>query len=380
MVLSMANDSAQQKTEDPTPRRLQQAREKGQVPRSKELTMFLLQLIGFGGLAIIMPYVVSEIIQLAKYCFSFGGNEKITNDFLIKTVFESLQQLMIILSPFFLVLFIAAIISPILLGGLILTMEPIGFKFERLDPIKGIQKILSWQGVVELIKSMIKFILLAVVVISLMWASKSQLMTLGFMSIEEGISSGLSIMLWVLLATAGSLILVVLVDVPFQLWSFKNQLKMSLQEIKDELKETEGTPEVRSRVRSMQREIAKRRMMTEIPNADVVITNPTHFAVAIQYKQSESAAPTVVAKGMGVVAGRIKSIAEENNVTLVSLPPLARALYFSTEIGDEVPSGLYVAIAKVLAYVYQLKRFKAGQAHRPHISEKDIEIPEALQR
>lgn len=376
----MANDSAQQKTEDPTPRRLQQAREKGQVPRSKELTMFLLQLIGFGGLAIIMPYAVSEIIQLAKYCFSFGGNEKITNDFLIKTVFESLQQLMIILSPFFLVLFIAAIISPILLGGLILTMEPIGFKFERLDPIKGIQKILSWQGVVELIKSMIKFILLAVVVISLMWASKSQLMTLGFMSIEEGISSGLSIMLWVLLATAGSLILVVLVDVPFQLWSFKNQLKMSLQEIKDELKETEGTPEVRSRVRSMQREIAKRRMMTEIPNADVVITNPTHFAVAIQYKQSESAAPTVVAKGMGVVAGRIKSIAEENNVTLVSLPPLARALYFSTEIGDEVPSGLYVAIAKVLAYVYQLKRFKAGQAHRPHISEKDIEIPEALQR
>lgn len=376
----MADDSSQEKTEDPTPRRLQKARDQGEVARSRELTIFLMLLVGFLGIAILAPFIVENIVSLAKFCFEFGKIQNLEIKHLLKTLYESLQLMMISLLPLFIVLIIAAIISPILLGGMTFATEPLQIKLERLDPLKGLKRIWSWQGVVELLKSVIKFILLAIVSISLLWSTKEQLFGLSFRSIEQGIVLGMSLLIWVLLVTTGSLILVVLVDVPFQLWSYKKKLRMSLQEIKEELKESEGTPEVKARIRKLQRESARRRMMSDLPKADVVITNPTHFAVAIRYKEGEFRAPILVAKGTDLVAERIKSIANDHKVTVVSLPPLARALYFSTEIGDEIPSALYVSIAKVLAYVYQLKKFKKGKSTRPLLNEKDIEIPESLKR
>jgi flagellar biosynthetic protein FlhB len=272
----------------------------------------------------------------------------------------ALGQAGLAVSPFLLVMLITAFAAPIALGGWSFSTEALAFKPDKLDPLQGMKRIFAVRGLVELVKSLAKFLLIGSVGAGLLWHYLPELMGLGRESVESGLAHTGSILSKAFIVLSASLLLIAAVDVPFQLWDHAKNLKMTRQEIRDEHKNTEGKPEVKSRIRQMQRDIAQRRMMQEIPKADVVITNPTHYAVALRYDAAKMSAPVVVAKGVELVASQIRTVAVANKVPLYEAPPLARALYYSTEINHEVPAGLYLAVAQILAYVFQLKASVRG--------------------
>jgi len=258
------------------------------------------------------------------------------------------------------------------MGGWSFTPSAIAFKLDKLSPIKGLGRVFSAKGLLELLKTLFKFILLSGVTIFLFSLLLDEILSLGSQEPAQAFADAVSILLWCLVAISSTMIFIVILDVPFELWNHNKQLKMTLQEVKDEMKESDGRPEVKARIRALQREVSQRRMMEAVPTADVVITNPTHFAVALKYDGSEGSAPTVVAKGRDLIATRIRSLATENNVAIFSAPPLARALYASADIGKEIPQNLYLAVAKVLAYIFAL-RTPENAASPP--SPVDISIP-----
>jgi flagellar biosynthetic protein FlhB len=257
--------------------------------------------------------------------------------------------------PFLMLMFVVVLASPLLLNGWVFTLKPLQPKFEKLNPIEGFGKLFSVNSLVELAKAILKSILIGGVAVWVIWYNRSSF--IGF--VDEPLHAALAhlahMAMFTFFSIVGAMALIVAIDVPFQLWSYNDKLKMSKEELRREGKETEGNPEVKGRIRSQQREMARRRMMAEIPKADVVVTNPTHYAVALRY-QENLGAPKIVASGAHLLASRIREIAEENFVPVLEAPPLARALYFNTEIGDEIPESLYAAVAEVLAYVYQLKQ------------------------
>lgn len=373
-------DSGQEKTESPTQKRIEDSRKKGQVARSKELNTLFILMTGILGLLWTMPNVLGQFEAISAMSFTPSREEIFDAQFLIEAVFVAIEKILFIVLPILLMIFIGTILSSLLLGGWNLSAEAMAFKFDRLDPIQGFKRLISWNGIAELIKSLAKFLLIATVATTLLWFVKFDLLELGTMTFTKAMKAGLSIVLWIALAVTSSLIIVALLDIPFQLWQHNKKLKMTKQEIKDELKETEGRPEVRSRIRKLQQETSQRRMMSEVPTADVILTNPSHFAVALRYDKLASGAPKVVAKGTDLVAQKICEIAEGSEVPIYSSPPLTRAIYYSTELDREIPAGLYMAVAQILAYVYQLKSFKKGLSPRPDKPKKDLPIPEALQR
>jgi flagellar biosynthetic protein FlhB len=241
------------------------------------------------------------------------------------------------------------------LGGWSFSAEALAFKPDKLNPLRGLKRIFAVRGLVEMIKSLAKFLLIGSIGAGLLWHYMPELMGLGRESVESGLAHTGSILSRSFIVLSVSLLLIAAIDVPFQLWDHAKNLKMTRQEVRDEHKNTEGKPEVKARIRQMQRDVAQRRMMDAIPKADVVITNPTHYAVALRYEADRMSAPVVVAKGVELVASQIRTVAVANKVPLYEAPPLARALYYSTEIGHEVPAGLYLAVAQILAYVFQLK-------------------------
>jgi len=236
--------------------------------------------------------------------------------------------------------------------------------------------VVSAKGLLELFKALFKFTILISTTIVLFNLNLEKILNLGNLAPKEAFSEATSLLLWSLVALSFTMIFIVVFDVPFELWNHTRQLKMTLKEVKDEMKETEGRPEVKGRIRTLQREASQRRMMDAVPTADVIITNPTHFSVAMKYTDTPGAAPIVVAKGRDLVAFKIRSLAIENEVAIFSAPPLARALYASTEIGDEIPQNLYLAVAKVLAYIYQLKMAEGGENINP---PNDFAIPDEYQ-
>jgi len=246
-----------------------------------------------------------------------------------------------------------------------------------LNPIKGLGKIFSWNGVLELLKALAKFVLVIVALSILLWVKKNELLLLSKQSIEVGLANAVSNIGWAFLIMSMVLIIVALIDVPFQLWNHSKQLRMTKQEVRDENKETDGNPEVRGRVRQMQQEISKRRMMDKVPTADVIVTNPTHYSIAIKYEQNSMRAPIVVAKGIDLIALQIRNIGSINNVPVISSPPLARSLYHSVKLDQEIPGGLYLAVAQLLAYVYQLNDILASNKKVPDVP--DFPIPDDLQ-
>jgi flagellar biosynthetic protein FlhB len=242
-------------------------------------------------------------------------------------------------------------------------MQAVGLKLERISPLKGIKRIFSANSLNELLKALAKFSIVALVAVAWLWYSVDEIAGLGREPVAVGIAHALKVCGLSLLVVSSGLVLIAAVDVPFQLWQYQKKLKMTRQQVKDEFKDTEGRPEVKSRIRSLQQQIAMRRMMEELPNADVVVTNPTHFAVALKYDDATMGAPKVIAKGKDLIAKRIREIAAEHKVPMFSAPPLARALFRSTELGDEIPSQLYTAVAQVLAYIYQIgETLRPGQA------------------
>ena len=280
------------------------------------------------------------------------------------------------LAPLAIVLIAAVFLSATMIGGWSFSMKAAAPKFERLNPIKGIKRIFSANALNELLKALAKFSVVAVIAVAWLWFLTDELAGLGREPIESGVAHALKICGQSLIIVSSGLILIAAFDVPFQLWQYTKKLKMTRQEVKEEMKDTEGRPEVKGRIRMLQQQVATRRMMEELPTADVVITNPTHFAVALKYDEGTMGAPRVIAKGKDLLAQRIREVAGEHDVPLFSAPPLARVLYKTTEIGEEIPAKLYTAVAQVLAYIYQIgDTFKPGQ-RRPEPPVPDIDEDE----
>jgi flagellar biosynthetic protein FlhB len=375
----MSEDSGQEKTEDASARRLEQAREKGQVARSKELTAFVMTLTGCMVIMMTSTGLIQQFSELAQLSFAVPRDVLMDKQAIVLHVTHSILGVASQIFPLLVTLFFAALISGVLIGGLNFSTQALMPSFSRLDPIKGMARMFSAQSMMEMFKALAKFLLIAGVAIWVMVRHVGEISALADQDINNAMAHSLSVTAWSFIAVSFALLLLVAIDVPFQLWNFFKQLKMSKQELKDEYKETEGKPEVKSRIRQMQRQIAQRRMMEKVPQADVVITNPTHYAVALRYQTDSDAAPIVVAKGQDLIAQRIKQIAGEHNITLIEAPPLARAVYFSTKLNQQIPSGLYVAVAQALAYVYQMNQFKRGFSKQP-ARQPDFPIPPELRK
>ena len=368
------NEDGQEKSEQATPKRQEEARKKGQVPRSREMTTMAMLLMA----AICMSLMGGHMIERLGAVLQLGLQVERAKLFdryaLIEILGQAVFQGFLLLFPFLLVMLVTALIAPVALGGWSFSAEALSFKAEKLNPLKGLKRIFAARGIVELVKALAKFLLIGSVGAGLLWHFLPELMGLGREAVEHGLAHAGSILSTSFVVLSASLLLIAAIDVPFQLWDHAKNLKMTRQEVRDEHKDTDGKPEVKSRLRAMQREVAQRRMMEEIPKADVIITNPTHYAVALRYDTENMSAPVVVAKGVELIASQIRTVAVANNVPLFEAPPLARALYYSAEINQEIPAGLYLAVAQILAYLFQLKA-TAGGGPIPRRPE-DVPVPD----
>jgi flagellar biosynthetic protein FlhB len=347
--------TGQERTEQPTERRLQEARKKGQVPRSKELNTMLSLLLASISLLVFGGHISQNLMQISVEGFSVPRELAFDTAQLPFQFMYMASQAILALSPFMAIMLVSVFAGPLLMGGWSFSLETISFKLEKLDPIKGLARIFSLKGLVELVKALAKFVLLLGAAILVFFSIDQQLLSLASMTPKAAGLEAATILVQVLLILSATTILIVALDVPFELWNHSKQLRMTKQEIKDEMKETDGNPQVKQRIRTLQRQLAESRMMEDVKTADVVITNPTHYAVALQYLDRPGSAPKVLAKGKDLTALRIRSIAADCDIPIFEAPPLARALYRSTEIGYEIPHVLYMAVARVLAYVFQLK-------------------------
>ena len=347
--------TGQERTEQPTERRLQEARKKGQVPRSKELNTMLSLLLASISLLVFGGYISQNLMQISVEGFSIPRELAFDTAQLPFQFMYMASQALLALSPFMAIMLVSVFAGPLLMGGWSFSLETISFKLEKLDPIKGLARIFSLKSLVELAKALAKFVLLLGAAILVFFSIDQQLLSLTSMTPKAAGLEAATILVQVLLILSATMILIVALDVPFELWNHSKQLRMTKQEIRDEMKETDGNPQVKQRIRTLQRQLAEGRMMDDVKTADVVITNPTHYAVALQYLDRPGSAPKVVAKGKDLTALRIRSIATDCDIPIFEAPPLARALYRSTEIGYEIPHVLYMAVARVLAYVFQLK-------------------------
>jgi len=364
--------SSQDRTEQPTQRRKQESRKKGQVPRSKELNTMLSLLIGALGLLMLGGAIASDFVSLFESALSFDREVAYDKEMIPVRLIGLITSSVLILTPFFAVSIVGAFAGPMLMGGWSFSVSAMAFKLDKLNPGKGLKRVFSAKGLLELLKTLFKFILLSGATILLFNLLLDEILSLGGRPPEEAFSASVTLLKWSLVAISSAMVFIVMLDVPFELWNHNRQLKMTLQEVKDELKESDGRPEVKTRIRALQREASQRRMMGAVPTADVVITNPTHFAVALKYDGNAGSAPMVLAKGRDLIAQKIRSVATDNQVAICSAPPLARALYSCTEIGKEIPQNLYLAVAKVLAHVYQVSKMGGSVDPAPL---GDIPIP-----
>lgn len=377
----MQHDSGQERTERATPKRLTEAREKGQVARSRELSTALVLLAGGGGLLILGGHFMGRLQALMKDGLHIERAQAFDEMRMVETLAQVALDAVGVLAPFFVLVILAAMLAPVALSGWVFSAKSLAFNWSKLNPIEGLGRIFGRRGIAELLKALAKFVLVAVGAVTILWHLSHSFLGLGYEPLTQGLTHTGRLLGWSFLALSALTLLIAAVDVPFQLWDHAQQLKMTKQEVKDEMKETEGKPEVKGHIRRMQQEMAQRRMMTEVPKADVIITNPTHYAVALRYDQDGMRAPVLVAKGMDLVAENIRRIGAESRVPLMSAPPLARALYHNTPLNQEIPAGLYLAVAKVLAYVYQLRHGvnPGTQAPQPP-SADELPVPPELQR
>ncbi len=373
-------DSAQEKTEEPSAKRLQEAREKGQVPRSQELNTVMVLLASAAAMFVVGEGLIQSLADVMKLGMSFDRNDLFDVGAMLDSFWKGVEIMAWDLMLFLAVTVIAALSAPALIGGWNFSAQAMGIKPEKLSPLKGLKRIFGPQGLVELGKALGKFLLVGFFGTVILWGLRDQLLTLGQQEVIPAMAELGYIVLWGFLAICASLILIVLIDVPFQKWNHNRQLKMTKQEVKDEHKETDGSPEVKGRIRRMQIQLSQARMMQDVPKADVIITNPTHYAVALRYDQSKSGAPVMVAKGADLIAQQIRMVGQHHDVPQLSAPPLARAIFYNTEIGEEIPAGLYIAVAQVLAFVFQLRRYRNRGGNKPHLNTEDLPIPDEFRR
>lgn len=361
----MAEDSDLEKTEQPSQRRLDQAREKGQVARSHELSTFSILLAGGAALWFMGGSLNAQMVKLLHDGMTINRELVFKPELMIPHLYDLSISMLMTFAPVLAMLLLAALVSPLFLNGWLFSTEALIPQFSRMNPASGIARMFSTHALVELGKALGKAIVVGGVAAWVMWRHLGDALQLATLSIAAAISQMGYLVAGSFLAIVGGMLLIVIVDVPFQLYEHNKKMMMTKEEVRQESKETDGNPQIKGRIRSMQREAARRRMMSAIPTADVVVTNPTHYSVALKYSENGMRAPTVVAKGSHLIAQRIREIALENHVPILEAPPLARALHKHTEIGESIPEALYTAVAEVLAYVYQLKRYQSEGGSRP---------------
>lgn len=371
----MAESDGQERTESATPRRLQQAKEKGQVARSKELASVSVLVTGAVALMLFGDGLAHALLVAMARLFSLTREEIFDLSTLFEIIGGALTQLIMPLLLILLTLFVAAGVGAAGIGGIHFSAEAARPKLSKMNPLSGLKRMVGVQSLIELLKSILKILLVAGMAFYLINSAKADLFQLSFDVYPQNIFHALNILLRFILLISCSLLIVVAIDIPFQIWQHSNQLKMTKQEIKDEYKETEGKPEVKGRIRMLQREAAQRRMMAEVPHADVIITNPEHFSVALRYDQKLDRAPIVVAKGVDHMAFKIREVAREHDIDIVPAPSLARALYHTTDLEQAIPDGLFAAVAQVLAYIFQLKQYRRVGGERPTLREDKFSIP-----
>lgn len=371
-------DSSQEKTEEPTAKKLKEAKDNGQVARSKELNTLAVVMVAAVGLLTFGTGMATRMLEIMRYNFSIEREALYHTDSMGWHLLASAEQGLYILAPIFFILLIASLVGPVMLGGWLLSAKSMAPKFSRMNPLSGIKRMFSMSALMELGKALAKFLVVLTAVFLLLNIMREDLLSLAKEAMPYAIYHSVWILGKSLFILACSLIIIALVDIPFQIYDNKQKLKMTKQEVRDEYKDTEGKPEVKAKVRQLQREVADRKMLAEVPNADVVITNPTHFAVALKYDPERSGAPMLVAKGGDFMAQKIREIAQEHKVMILESPPLARAVFYSTEVDREIPAGLYLAVAQVLAYVFQLQQYQAGKGKKPP-KPPEPKIPEDLQ-
>ncbi len=373
------SESGADKSEEPTSKRLDESRKKGQIARSRELNTVVVTMTGIGGLLIYGADLGQTLLELMRGNFVLSRDVLLDDGSMAMHLLASGKLVLEAMMPLLVVLIIAAILGPIALGGWLFSPEAMAPKVSRMNPASGLKRMFSTHALVELLKALAKFTVILLVALSVLSSDQDDLLAIANEPLEAAIMHSAQVVGWSMLWMACGLILIAAVDVPFQLWDHKQKLMMTKQEVRDEYKDSEGKPEVKSRIRQMQREMAERRMMAAIPTADVIITNPTHFAVALKYDPAKGTAPVLLAKGGDFMALKIREIAQQHKVMVLESPGLARAVYFSTELDQEIPAGLYLAVAQVLAYVYQLKQFRTGKGKRPG-PLPDLPIPPDLRR
>jgi flagellar biosynthetic protein FlhB len=359
-----------EKTEEPSSKRLEEARKQGQVPRSTDLNTAAVLLLAGAGLRMMGGHMGVQLHDMMRAGLSISREDALDESHALTIMANEAFHAMLACAPILGLTLVAAIVAPMVIGGWNMSFEALAPKFDKLNPLEGLQRIFSPRSLVELAKALVKFIVIAAASAMLLHKHTGELMGLASEPINQAMVHAASLAGSCFLILAGALGAIAAVDVPYQLWQHKQKLMMSRQELKEEHKESEGSPEMKGRIRRVQAEMARRRMMHEVPKADVIVTNPTHFAVALRYDDKRMRAPIVVAKGADEIAAKIREIATENNVPIFEAPPLARALHRNVEIGGEVPSNLYVAVAQVLTYIYQVKsarRYGAVMPQRPAI-------------
>ncbi len=372
------NQDGQEKTEEPTSKRLDDSKKKGQIARSKELNTMAITLIGGIALVSMSSYLGSGLWDLMSTNFTIPREDIFDPTSMITRLAQAIQDALFMLFPFFLTVMVLAVLSSVVLGGVAFSGESMTPKFSKLNPLKGMKRLFSLKGLVELLKALAKFLLVGSATGLVLWNTLDSFIGLSQMELGKAVSEMGSLIGGSFVLISSTLILIALVDVPFQLWDHKRQLKMTKQEVREEMKDTEGRPEVRGRIRNLQHQIAQRRMMADVPKADVIVTNPTHYAVALRYDQDKMLAPEVVAKGRGLIAANIRRVGLDHRVPLVESPMLARAIYFNTELGEAIPAGLYLAVAKLLAYVFQLRIYRTDGGLKPEMPV-DLSIPSEYQ-
>jgi len=371
------DDSSQEKTEEPTQKRLDKAREDGQIPRSKELTTSVILLLGTGGLMMFGPFMAGRLEAIVRYNFMIDRDAAFDPNLMISHLAHSVGEGMSSLLPLFALLLVGSIVGPLGLGGWLWSTKALAPKMNRMDPAAGLKRMFGPKGMMELVKAVAKVLVILSLAIILLLSMQQDMLDLANMSPLASIVESLRLSGWAAIALSAVTLLIVLVDVPFQIHENSKKLKMSLQDIKDEMKDSEGKPEVKGRIRQLQRELANNRQLSSVPEADVIITNPTHFSVALKYDPQTMQTPIMIAKGVDHLALKIREVANANDIQILESPVLARAIYHTTEVDQEVPSGLYMAVAQVLAYVFQLRNYRKGQGERP-VQPRNIDVPKDM--
>jgi flagellar biosynthetic protein FlhB len=356
----LAEESDLEKTEPASARRLEQAREEGNVPQSRELMAFMVLAAGAATFWIFGGWIAQRSADILRHGLSFSRAAAFDPVVMREGALGLTLDAFLVTGPIFLAVIIAIAVTPLMMGGWILSPKAMQLDLARMDPVKGLGRMFSTQSIAELVKAILKALLIGLVLYWVVRHEQDRLFALISAPIEVSLTSFSHVLFVSFVALIAGLALIAAIDVPFQLYQYHDRLKMTRQELHREFKESEGDPQLKARIRSQQREMARGRMMSEVPKADVVVTNPTHYAVALKYDGNSMQAPVVVAKGMNLIAERIRELASENQVPLLEAPPLARALYRHAEVGDAIPAGLYSAVAEVMAWVYQVKSFAAG--------------------